>query len=181
MRPVGRTTCWTTPHKLGDGDVGLVDDHQGLPGQVVHERRGRLAGIPAGQVPGVVLDAVAEAQLPHHLQVEEGALADALGLDKLALGLEFGHACLHLFLDGHQSPAAHQLRGDVVGSRVDSDFFESPQGLAPQGIDFLDGFHVIAEKLHPDGPVLFVGREDLYPITPHPEGAPVKIQVVALI
>ena len=73
------------PPELGNGDVGLVDDHQGLPGQVIQEGRGGLPRGPARQVPGIVLDAVAVAQLLHHLQVEAGALLQALGLDQFAV------------------------------------------------------------------------------------------------
>ena len=68
-----------------------------------------------------------------------------------------------------------------MGGGVDRHAFELPQRLAPQGVDLPDGLHRVAPKLHPDGPVLFVGREDLHPVAPHPEGAPMKIDVVALV
>jgi hypothetical protein len=54
-------------------------------GEIIQQGRGRLPRGPAGEVPGVVLDAVAVAQFLHHLQVEQGALLQALGLDELAL------------------------------------------------------------------------------------------------
>ena len=169
------------PPELGDGDVGLVDDHQGLPGQVIQEGRGGLPRGPAREVPGIVLDAVAVAQLLHHLQVEAGALLQALGLQEFALLPEPVQPLVQLRLDGGHGLAAHQVRGDVVGGGVDHHPFELPQRLAPQGVDLPDGLHRVAPKLHPDGPVLFVGREDLHPVAPHPKGAPVKIDVVALV
>ena len=169
------------PPELGDGDVGLVDDHQGLPGQVIQEGRGGLPRGPAREVPGIVLDAVAVAQLLHHLQVEAGALLQALGLQQFAVFPEPVQPRAQLRLDGGHGLAAHQVRGDVVGGGVDRHAFELPQRLAPEGVDLPDGLHRVAPKLHPDGPVLFVGREDLHPVAPHPEGAPVKIDVVALV
>ena len=68
-----------------------------------------------------------------------------------------------------------------MGGGVDGDAFELPQGLAPQGVDLPDGLHRVAPKIHPDGPVLFVGREDLHPVAPHPKSAPVEIDVIALV
>ena len=167
--------------ELGHGDVGFVDDHQGFPGQVVQQGRGRLARGPAGEVPGVVLDAVAEAQLLHHLQVEAGALLQALGLQEFVMLPEPAHPFVQLGLDGGHGPAPRQVGGDVMGGGVDRDLFELAQGLAAQGVDLPDGLHRIAPELDADGPVLFVGREDLHPVAPHPKGAPVKIDVVALV
>ena len=161
--------------------MGLVDDHQGLPGQVIQEGRGGLPRGPAREVPGIVLDAVAVAQLLHHLQVEAGALLQALGLQQFAVFPEPVQPRAQLRLDGGHGLAAHQVRGDIVGGGVDHDAFELPQRLAPEGVNLPDGLHRVAPKLHPDGPVLFVGREDLHPIAPDPEGAPVKIDVVALV
>jgi hypothetical protein len=42
------------------------------------QRRRRLAGLPAGEVARVVLDAVAEAHLLEHLEVVHRALLEAL-------------------------------------------------------------------------------------------------------
>ena len=76
--------------ELGDGDVGLVDHHQEVVGEVVEQGVGRLARLPAVEWGGVVLDAVAVADLGHHLEVVLGAHAQPLGLEQLALGLEAG-------------------------------------------------------------------------------------------
>ena len=60
------------PHavELGDGDVGL--------------------GETAGEVAGVVFDAVAVADGLDHFEVEAGALVDALGFDQAAFLFEVG-------------------------------------------------------------------------------------------
>ncbi|MDT4864684.1 hypothetical protein FQZ97_994530 [compost metagenome] len=66
--------------------MGLVDHQQGISRQVVVERRRCLAGRTAGQIPGVVLDAIAITQLEDHLQVEAGTLLQALGFHQLVGG-----------------------------------------------------------------------------------------------
>ena len=86
-----------------------------------------------------------------------------------------------LGLDGGHGLAPGQVGGDVMGGGIDRDLFELAQGLAPQRVDLPDGLHRVAPELDADGPVLFVGRKDLHPVAPHPEGAAVKIDVVALV
>ena len=70
--------------ELRDRDVALVDDQQRVLGQVVDQRRRRLARLAAGEVARVVLDALAEADALHHLEVEARALLEPLRLDQLA-------------------------------------------------------------------------------------------------
>jgi hypothetical protein len=64
---------------------------------------------------GVVLDAVAEADLLHHLEVVLGAHAQALGLEQLALRLEPGQPLLQLGLDAGDGGGASARAGHVVG------------------------------------------------------------------
>jgi hypothetical protein len=70
--------------QLADQHVAFVQEHQRVLGQVVHQRRRRVAGPGARQVARVVLDALAVAHLLQHLQVEAGALFQALRLHQLA-------------------------------------------------------------------------------------------------
>ena len=72
------------PAHLRDRLVRLVDHHQHVLRQVVEQRRRRLAGLAAGEVARVVLDAVAVAGLAQHLEVEHGALVEPLRLEQLA-------------------------------------------------------------------------------------------------
>ena len=90
-------------------------------------------------------------------------------------------ALLQFRLNGGHGPAPGQVGGDVMAGGKDRDLCEFPQGRAPQRIDLPDGLHRVAPKLDADGPVLFVGRKDLHPVAPHPKGAPVEIDVVALV
>ena len=88
------------------------------------QRVGRLARAAAVDGRRVVLDAVAEADLLHHLEVVLGAHAEALGLEQLALLLEGGQALLELLLDAHDGLLHPLLAGDVVGGRVDDELVE---------------------------------------------------------
>ena len=65
---------------LGQGHVALVHEHQKVLGEVVHQGHGGRPGSPAGDDPGIVLDAGAEADLLHHLHVVFRPLPDPLGL-----------------------------------------------------------------------------------------------------
>jgi len=84
---------------LRHGDVRLVDDHQRVLRQVVDQRRRRLARLAPRKMPRVVLDALAEAQLGHHFEIETGALLQPLRLDQLAVGVIPLQAIAQLNLD----------------------------------------------------------------------------------
>ena len=77
---------------LRDGDVALVDEDQRIVGQVFEQGGRRLAGLAAGEVARIVLDAGAGAGGHHHLDVEHGALLEALGLEQAAGGVELREA-----------------------------------------------------------------------------------------
>ena len=70
---------------LRHGLVALVDDDQRVVRQVVEQRRRRLARRAAGQVPRVVLDAVAVADLLDHLEIEHRPLVQPLRLEQPCL------------------------------------------------------------------------------------------------
>ena len=66
------------PWSCGTADVGFVDEEEEVAGNVVEQGRRRLAGQASGEVARVVLDAVAVADGLDHLEIEAGALVDAL-------------------------------------------------------------------------------------------------------
>ena len=63
----------------------LVDHDEEVVWEVVDEAVRRLARLALVDVPRVVLDAAAEPDLLHHLEVEGGAHPQALGLEQLSL------------------------------------------------------------------------------------------------
>ncbi len=165
---------------LGDGDVGLVDDGQEVLGEVIEERERRFAGRAAGQVAGVVLDAGAVAELAEHLEVVEGPLLDALGLDGLAEGLEAGDLSGELGLDaGHGRAEGFGGRGEER-ARVDHDRLEGLADFAEQGVDGQEGLDPAVLELDAVGRVL-VAREDLDDIAADAEGAALEVALLALV
>src|SRR5205814_10516249 len=79
--------------------MAVVDDDERVLRQLVEQRRRRLARCAPGQVPRVVLDAVAVADLPNHLEIEHGPLMQPLGLEELAFRFELPAIPLELLLD----------------------------------------------------------------------------------
>ena len=91
--------------QLRDGLVAFIEKHDGIVGQVIEQGGRRFARQAAGEVAGVVLDAVAVADLLHHFEIEHGALLQALRFDEFALFLEFPAPPLQLVADAvHGAP-----------------------------------------------------------------------------
>jgi hypothetical protein len=74
-----RTIAFVHGPNLGHGDVAFIHKNEKIFGEIIQQRRRWLAGQTAGEVPGIVLDAVAVTNLLDHFQIEERALFDALG------------------------------------------------------------------------------------------------------
>jgi hypothetical protein len=74
--------------------VALINDYQGFAGQIVQESGRRFSGLAAGEMTGVIFNAVAEADFPKHFQIKAGSFPDPLGLQELTVGLKPGHAFL---------------------------------------------------------------------------------------
>ena len=166
---------------LGQRHVALIHKEDKVLGEVIHKGQGRGAHWPVGDNPGVVLDAGAVSQLPHHLHVIGGPLADALGLHQLAVLNKPGLPLIQLLLDLHQSPVHLVLGGDVVAGGVDHHMADDLGGQAGDGVDVADAVDLVAEELHPDGGILPVGGVDLHGIPPDPKHIPGEGDVVALI
>ena len=102
---------------LRDRDVGLVDHDEEVVREVVEQTVRRLPGHPAVDVPGVVLDAAAEADLLHHLEVERGAHPQPLRLEQLALPFQLGQPFGQLLADGADGAFHRRGAGGVVRGR----------------------------------------------------------------
>ena len=70
---------------LRHGDVGFIDENDGVVGEIFEQGGRRLARCAACQIARIVLDAGADAGRLHHLQIESGALFQPLGFQQLAL------------------------------------------------------------------------------------------------
>ncbi len=166
--------------ELGHRLMGLVEHDEEVVGEEVEQRAGGLARAPAVDGGAVVLDAVAEADLLHHLEVVLGAHAQPLGLEQLALALEQGQALLQLGLDAGDGGGHAGLARHVVGGGEHDQLVERIDPLAGEGVDHVDGLDLVTEELDAHGG-LVVGRVHLDGVAPHPELAPHQVEVVALV
>ena len=109
QRPLAGHVALVHRADLRDRHVRLVEDEQEVLGEVVEQRVRRGALRPAVDVPRVVLDAGAEADLAHHLEVVGRPHPQPLRLEQLALPLHLGEPVGELDLDAGDRPL-HPLR-----------------------------------------------------------------------
>ncbi len=99
----------------------LVDDEQEVLREVVEQCGRRRTRWPGVDVPRVVLDARAEPDLSHHLDVVVGPHPQPLRLQQLALAFQLGQPLLEFLLD-RGDRMRHALRArHVVGGRENSE------------------------------------------------------------
>ncbi len=165
---------------LRHGHMRLVEEHHEVVGEVVQQGVGRLPGRATVEVPRVVLDAVAAADLADHLEIVVGAHLQPLRFQQLALGLEGGQAIGELGLDGGQRPFERLLRRHVVGRREDQRRGHRSADLTGQGIHADDALHLVTEELDAQRP-LVVSGEDLKRVPADPEGPAHQREVVAAV
>ena len=163
---------------LRHGHVALVDEHQGVVGQVFEQGRRRLAGFAPGEVARIVLDAGAGAGGLDHLEVEQRALLEPLRLQQAPRAMQLGEALLQLLLDAAIGLFQRRLRRDVVGVGVDLDHAELV-GLRPgQGIELDQALDLVAEQRETPGAVVQVGGPELDGVAAHAERAAYEVRVV---
>ena len=159
----------------------FVDEDQGVVGEIFEQGRGRLAGAAAGEVAGVVLDAGAGAGGFHHLEIEQGALFEALGLEEAAGAVELLEARGELGLDALDGAGHGGARGHVVAVGEDADREEVGVLLAGERIELGDRLDLVAEQGDAPGGVLVVGGEELDGVAADAEGAADEAGVAALV
>jgi hypothetical protein len=174
-----RTVAVEHAAHLRDGDVALVDDDQGIARQVVDERGRGLPRRASREVARVVLDALAEAQLVHHLEVEVRPLLQALELEQLALALEPVEPLAQLHLDGLDRAQHRGARRHVVALGVEGEARDAMQQLPGQRIEQRERLdHVVVER-DPQRLLRVLGREHVDRVPPDAKGAAAEIDVVA--
>ena len=158
----------------------LVDDHEEVAREVVEqgERRGALGA--SVEDPRVVLDAIAVAELAHHLHVVLGALAQPMGLEHLAGALELLEAPGELGADLLDRALDGRPRRHVVRRRVDHELIGQPVDLASDRIEVRDRLDLVAEERHAISG-LRVGGLHLDHVAAGPEAAAVEHHVVAAV
>ena len=144
------------------------------------QRRRRLAGLAAGEVARVVLDAVAVPGLAQHLEVEHRALVEPLRLEQLAAALERRLHLHQLGLDRLDGGLEPRLGRHVVARRVDRHLRQPARGLAGERVEGADALDLVAEQLDAD-PALLVGGHDLDHVAARAEAAALERVVVPLV
>ena len=168
------------PCSCGHRDVALVDHHQEIVGEVVEQRERGLAEVAPVDVHRVVLDAVAVADLTHHLEVVLGAHPQPLRLEQLAFLLEPRQALLELGFDLDHRHAHPLVARHVVRGREHHRAVHLRQRLAGQRVDRGEAVDRVAEHLDPQHRLLVRGV-DLDGVAPDAELATTERHVVAVV
>ena len=161
--------------------MALVHKQQEIIGKEVQQGHRCAACRTVGNDAGIVLDAGAVAQLPHHLYVILRPLADALSLYQHLIVIEIFYLVLQFLPDLAQGPVHLLLGGDIVAGGVDGHMVQHPVHRAGEGVKVGDPVDLVPKELHPDGVILIVGGVDLHRVPPHPEAVPLKGHVIPLV
>ena len=161
--------------------MALVDEHEVVLGEIVQQRGGRRARRAPLNHPGIILDAVAEADLRQHFQIIGRPLGNALGFDKLVVGAEEGHLIVTFPLNLHHCPLQFFLGRNIMAGGIDGHVVNIPLRNAGNGVNLADPVHLVPEKFHPDGTSRPVGGVDFQGVPPEAELVPGKVQIVPFI
>ncbi len=157
----------------------FVQEHQRVGRQVVDQRRRRIAGARAGQMARIVLDALAEAELGQHLEVEARALLQPLRLDQLVFLVEEVEPLAQLGLDRLDRAQHGVARRHVVARRIDREARNLLPHLAGQRIEILQRLDLVVEQFDAHRHLGVFRREDIDGVAAHAEGAALEVGVVA--
>jgi hypothetical protein len=166
---------------LRNRHVALVDEHQRARGQVIDERGRRLARLASRQVPGVVLDALAEPDLRHHLEVEARALLDALRLDQLHLRDEVILLCDELALDPFDRVEHLLAPGHIMRRREHRVARHPVPQMSGQRIEELQRLDLVVEERNAHGVLRVFGRKDVEHVAAHAKRAAAEIELGTLV
>ena len=124
----------------------LIQKHQRVFRQIVDQGRRCLARTAPGEVARVVLDALAETDLGHHLQIEAGALLDALRLHQLVLGHILVDARAQFELDRLHRAQRGLARGHIVAAGIHREARHLLADMPGQRIEQLQALDLVVEQ-----------------------------------
>src|SRR6266853_359038 len=131
-------------------------------------------------MPRVVLDARARSGLAHHLQVEVGALPQALSFEQPPVVLEPFAALFERGLDvGDRQPNLVGRR-HIVRRRENRECVARAEDLASRRVELLDPLDLVTEEfdaIH----LLFVGGHQVDHVAAHPKPQAGQVVIVALV
>jgi len=161
--------------------VGLVHEQDEVLGKIIEQAGRRFPGLAAIQMAGIVLDAVAVAQLLDHLQIQLGPLLQTLRLHQTPAGLEGRQPFQQLLTDVGRGPLEVVLGGNEVAGRIDDGLAHFRQHIPSQRVHLAHRVDVVTEKLDAQGPFVMVGGDDLQNVPAHTEGTTMEVIVVAFV
>ena len=91
--------------------VRFIDDQQEILGEIIDQRVRLFAGLAAVEMPAVVFDAAAIADLQNHLQIVFGAGEQPLGFEQLSLAAEVHDLLVQFLADGLRRRRATRSSG----------------------------------------------------------------------
>src|SRR5229473_4096384 len=128
----------------------------------------------------VVFDSVTIADLPDHLEIEHGALVEALGLHEFALFFQFLLPPFELRLDAEQRTLAAFRSHHIVRFRIDGQAQICLAYLSEQRIDLAEVFDFVAPQLDAIR-VVVISWEDLDDVAAHTERPTLETVIVPLV
>ncbi len=173
----------TTIHsaELADRDVRLVDEHEGVRRQVVDQRRRRLAFFSSGQVPRIIFDPLAEAELVEHFEVEARALLDPLGLEELSRFLKVVDSLGELDLDRFDRPQRRRARRHIVARRIDGEARDPLAGVARERVEQGQTLDLVVDERDAQCGLGMLRGEDVEHVASHAERAALELELVSLV
>ena len=147
----------------------------------IHECIGRLSGLQAGHMPGIVLDPGTDPRLAQHFYIEIGAFFDPLCFQQFVFLLEITDAFFQFCFDRPGRTPDRLCRHHVVRCRIDMHKIQVSLFLSCQQINLGNPVDLIPEELHADRCFTFFGRYNLQHIPVNPERASVEIDLIAFI
>ena len=161
--------------------VTLVNNNERIFWQILHERRRRLTRLAAGQMAGIIFDALAVAHFFHHLQVEVGTLLQTLRFQQFVLFSVFSERQCQLRANvGNRSFQVFAGR-NIMAAGINGRFINRAYFFAAQRINERHGFNCVAEKFYSQGLLVFIRRKYFHYVAAHTKRTAMKINVIAFI
>ena len=167
------------PADLRDRHMAFVDEKEKVIGEEVHERIGRFALFPPGQMAGIVFDPGAVPHFFHHFQVEAGTLFQPLGFQQFIFRPQHGQSFFQFFFDIGNGGFHPFLVGHIVGRREDHHMAHIVKDLTGDDIGLHDAFDLIAEHFHANDLLRGGGGVNFEYIAANAEFRTVQIHIVA--
>ncbi len=160
--------------------MAFIDESEEIILKKVDQAEGALTGFAAGEVAGIIFDALTEAQFLEEFEIIFGAHADALGFDQALAFFELADAQFQFLANTADRALNFILGGDELVGGVEVEGFEIFTTFTGKGIERADAFDFVAPEFDADG-AFHVGGEDVDRFAAHAELAAAELDIIAFI